>query len=34
MLAIGESTIAGVGVQTHQKGFKSTLANSLSDQQV
>lgn len=30
MLAIGESTIAGVGVQTHQEGFTGTLADTLS----
>jgi lysophospholipase L1-like esterase len=32
MLAIGESTIAGVGVKTHQEGFTGTLANSLAKQ--
>jgi len=30
MLTIGESTIAGVGVHTHQEGFTGTLANELS----
>ncbi|AWV97052.1 SGNH/GDSL hydrolase family protein [Arcticibacterium luteifluviistationis] len=30
MLAIGESTIAGVGVQTHKEGFTGTLADTLS----
>lgn len=30
MLAIGESTIAGVGVQTHQEGFTGALADALS----
>lgn len=32
MLAIGESTIAGVGVQTHQEGFTGALADTLSQQ--
>ncbi|MFQ3214689.1 MAG: lysophospholipase L1-like esterase [Marivirga sp.] len=32
MLAIGESTIAGVGVTTHQEGFTGTLANALAEQ--
>lgn len=32
MLAIGESTIAGVGVQTHSEGFTGTLADSLCRQ--
>lgn len=30
MITIGESTIAGVGVQTHQEGFTGTLANELA----
>ncbi len=30
MLTIGESTIAGVGVKTHQEGFTGTLANELA----
>ncbi len=30
MLTIGESTIAGVGVNTHQEGFTGTLANELA----
>lgn len=30
MLTIGESTIAGVGVQTHEEGFTGTLANALA----
>jgi lysophospholipase L1-like esterase len=30
MLVIGESTIAGVGVKTHEEGFTGTLANELS----
>lgn len=30
LLAIGESTIAGVGVKEHQEGFTGTLANELS----
>ncbi len=30
ILAIGESTIAGVGVKTHEKGFAGTLANELA----
>lgn len=29
MLAIGESTIAGIGVKTHQEGFTGTLASEL-----
>ncbi len=29
ILALGESTIAGVGVKTHQEGFTGTLANEL-----
>ena len=32
MLTIGESTIAGVGVKTHQEGFTGTLANALGEQ--
>ena len=30
MITIGESTIAGVGVNTHQEGFTGTLANELA----
>ena len=30
MITIGESTIAGVGVRTHQEGFTGTLANELA----
>ena len=30
LLTIGESTIAGVGVQTHQEGFSGSLAKELS----
>jgi lysophospholipase L1-like esterase len=30
VLAIGESTIAGVGVQTHEEGFTGTFAKELS----
>ncbi len=30
MLSIGESTIAGVGVKTHQEGFTGSLANELA----
>ncbi|WP_298418357.1 SGNH/GDSL hydrolase family protein [uncultured Kordia sp.] len=30
LITIGESTIAGVGVKTHETGFTGTLANSLS----
>lgn len=30
VIAIGESTIAGVGVQTHEEGFTGTFANELS----
>lgn len=30
LLAIGESTIAGVGVQTHEEGFTGTLAAEIS----
>lgn len=30
MICLGESTIAGVGVKTHQEGFAGTLAQSLS----
>ncbi|MCP4122392.1 MAG: SGNH/GDSL hydrolase family protein [Bacteroidetes bacterium] len=30
LLTIGESTIAGVGVSTHEEGFTGTLANELS----
>ena len=30
ILAIGESTIAGVGVKTHQEGFTGTFANEIS----
>ncbi len=30
MLTIGESTIAGVGVNTHQEGFTGSLANELA----
>ncbi|MDF4203995.1 SGNH/GDSL hydrolase family protein [Maribacter sp. SA7] len=30
LLTIGESTIAGVGVKTHQEGFTGALANELS----
>jgi lysophospholipase L1-like esterase len=30
MLTIGESTIAGVGVHTHQEGFTGALANELA----
>lgn len=30
MLTIGESTIAGVGVQTHEEGFTGTLAKELA----
>ncbi len=30
MLTIGESTIAGVGVDTHEEGFTGTLANELA----
>jgi lysophospholipase L1-like esterase len=30
LIAIGESTMAGVGVDTHQEGFTGTLANELS----
>lgn len=32
LITIGESTIAGVGVQTHKDGFTGTLATSLSQQ--
>lgn len=32
MLAIGESTIAGVGVTTHAEGFTGTLAKALAKQ--
>jgi lysophospholipase L1-like esterase len=31
LLTIGESTIAGVGVATHQEGFTGTLAKELSE---
>ncbi|WP_323757376.1 SGNH/GDSL hydrolase family protein [Roseivirga sp.] len=31
IITLGESTIAGVGVSTHQEGFTGTLANSLAD---
>lgn len=31
LLTIGESTIAGVGVATHQEGFTGTLAHELSE---
>lgn len=30
VIFIGESTIAGVGVRTHEEGFSGTLANSLA----
>src|SRR5690606_28476407 len=30
LLTLGESTIAGVGVKTHQEGFTGTLADELS----
>lgn len=30
LLVVGESTIAGVGVRTHEEGFSGTLANELS----
>lgn len=32
LLAIGESTIAGVGVATHEEGFTGTLATVLAEQ--
>ncbi len=32
LLAIGESTIAGVGVKTHREGFTGTLAQEIGDQ--
>ncbi len=32
LLTLGESTMAGVGVATHQQGFAGTLANSLAQQ--
>ncbi|TSE09887.1 SGNH/GDSL hydrolase family protein [Aquimarina algiphila] len=32
MLTIGESTIAGVGVSTHQEGFTGSLANELANE--
>ena len=32
MITIGESTIAGVGVSTHQEGFTGTLANELASE--
>lgn len=31
IISIGESTIAGVGVQTHEEGFTGTFAKELSD---
>ncbi len=31
LLVLGESTVAGVGVTTHQEGFAGTLATALSD---
>ncbi len=31
VITIGESTIAGVGVETHQEGFSGTLAQALSE---
>lgn len=32
LITLGESTIAGIGVETHTKGFSGTLAKALSDQ--
>ena len=32
LLALGESTIAGVGVDTHEEGFTGTLASALAQQ--
>lgn len=32
LITLGESTIAGIGVDTHTKGFSGTLANTLSNQ--
>ncbi|MEM7655631.1 MAG: SGNH/GDSL hydrolase family protein [Bacteroidota bacterium] len=32
LITIGESTIAGVGVQTHEEGFSGTLATELAQQ--
>ena len=31
IISIGESTIAGVGVKTHEEGFTGTLAKELSN---
>ena len=31
IITIGESTIAGIGVETHEAGFSGTLAKSISD---
>jgi lysophospholipase L1-like esterase len=32
LITLGESTIAGIGVETHTKGFSGTLAKALSNQ--
>lgn len=32
LITIGESTIAGIGVETHAEGFSGTLARALADQ--
>ncbi len=32
VIALGESTIAGIGVETHEEGFSGTLARALADQ--
>ncbi len=32
LITLGESTIAGIGVETHEEGFSGTLARALADQ--